>query len=150
MTTKSYTRLKEKIKKTYSPLVEILTLIIFSYTAVFKILNIQGFQLNIVKTGIFYPQLIQPVSFIVIAIELLVISLIVLRHKKSIHVSLLSMTAFTFYIIFAKIIGKFSTCGCGGVISQMTFLQHITFNLIVITMLSLTFLFKRKRKSIHK
>ncbi|MFF5380774.1 MauE/DoxX family redox-associated membrane protein [Pedobacter suwonensis] len=107
-----------------------LYILLFVYTAVSKIIT-YPFFLKILSglpmVGDYYPLL---AIFIISAELILGILLIVPKSRYSgLKGSLGLMLVFTIYLAYHIWTGTTLPCSCGGVISQMTWLQHLLFNM---------------------
>jgi putative oxidoreductase len=125
-----------------------LLILLFSYTAVSKLLDFPTFSAQLRQT----PYLNHFAIFLAIAIPLLELAIIVLltrqaTRKTGLIISLGLLSVFTLYIGAMLLTHQKMPCTCGGVISKMKWEQHIIFNLffIAINVIALT----PKRKSLN-
>jgi uncharacterized membrane protein YphA (DoxX/SURF4 family) len=115
----------------------LLFILLFVYTAVSKFIDYENFRAVIGQSPLitrFAPVLaiVVPVAEIIIALLL-----VVPRYRRSgLYASFAMMVLFTAYIIVLVTLSEKIPCSCGGVISQMTWKQHLYFN-IVFTLLAL-------------
>lgn len=117
---------------------------IFSYTGVSKLSKVSVFQTDMSKS-IFIPEvLIVPLSYIVpIAEIILAIGLLTSRYfKASLLLSGLLMWLFTIYVAFLYFFSPDIPCSCGGIISSLSWPQHIILNLALSLVLTLSYLKK--------
>lgn len=121
-----------------------LFILLFLYTATDKIWKFQSFQRVmgvmplIGKFGVYIAYFI-PTSEIITSVLLIVPAL-----KKYGLISALSlMVGFTIYLIFMVFYAKDLPCNCGGVISKMSWNQHIFFNVAFILFGTIGCLFER-------
>jgi uncharacterized membrane protein YphA (DoxX/SURF4 family) len=106
---------------------------LFMYTAVSKILNYQSFYatMDIMpalkgRAFMFAPAVI--ISEIIISV-LLIIPVLKLW---GLFLSLALMFVFTVYLMFAVAKGYVLPCSCGGVLRQLSWKQHVLFNIVFI------------------
>jgi len=103
----------------------------FLYAAVFKLINFQVFSQQM-KSQPFDPRFAAflawfiPISEIGLSIMMMTIKF----RKPGIYLSTLLMVSFTIYIILIQS-HFFNTipCSCGGIITNLTWTQHLFFNL---------------------
>lgn len=123
----------EKTKKIIVDIVIYLFIALFIYTAHSKLTGMRGFKTILSRsplTGNFSNVIAWFVPLIEIAISVLLI--IPLTKKIGLYASLILMTAFTVFLTYGILSGSTLPCHCGGVISTMTWQQHIWFNLTFI------------------
>lgn len=74
------------------------------------------------------------ISWFIPAIELIISILLTFRNTRLIglHSALSLMAMFTTYIILATRFSDFVPCSCGGVIENLTWSQHLVFNLFFV------------------
>lgn len=117
---------------------------IFSYTGISKLTNVTVFQTDMSKS-IFIPELmIVPLSYFVpIAEAFLSIGLLTSRYfKVSLLLSSLLMWLFTIYVAFLYFFSPDIPCSCGGIISSLSWPQHIILNVVLSLILTLSYLIK--------
>lgn len=113
-----------------SDLCTYLLLTLFMYTAASKLLTIKKFASTLAKSpligeySIFVAWAI-PISEVLTGILLI----IAVTRKMGLYASLAMMSVFTIYLSYMVLSGSKLPCHCGGVISSMTWQQHIWFNL---------------------
>lgn len=107
-----------------------LFIVLFMYTAASKLLTIQSFASTLAKSP-----LIGSLNFVVawsIPLIEIIISIVLIFpsvRKNGMYAALLLMAVFTLYLVYMVFSGNELPCHCGGVISSMTWQQHIWFNL---------------------
>lgn len=123
-------QLSAKTREIIMDIAVYLFIMLFMYTAASKLLTIKSFASTLAKSP-----LIGSLNFIVawaIPITEIIISVVLIFpavRKTGMYASLLLMTVFTFYLVYMVFSGAELPCHCGGVISTMTWQQHIWFNL---------------------
>lgn len=111
----------------------LLFILLFVYTAVSKFLDYENFRAVIGQSPLitkFAPVLaiVVPVAEIVIALLLVVPS----WRRAGLYASFAMMVLFTAYIIVLVTMSERIPCSCGGVISRMTWKQHLYFNIVFV------------------
>jgi hypothetical protein len=108
----------------------------YAYTFMSKALDINDFRLNIAKTGLFVSDnLVVAVSYVALSFELTSIVLLVHKEKLGIYFSIWMMILFTSYIFLLNELGRYETCGCGGILNGMPFIWHFVINVSIIVVL---------------
>jgi hypothetical protein len=127
--------MSKKINKFQKIIAEIIYLFLisfFCYTAVNKMLNIDSFRTNLIKTSIFSMDLANIFSVFVIALEVVIILLLLFYKKFGLRVFILTMIVFSVYISFLRFKGLYEVCGCGGVLNGLSFSYHLLINMSLI------------------
>jgi len=124
-----------------------LFIILFMYTAASKILTVKSFASTLAKS----PLIGSYNMFIAYAIPIteIIISIILIFpfiRKAGLYASFLLMTVFTAYLAYMVLSGNKLPCHCGGVISTMTWQQHIWFNLGFVALAIIGLTINRKKK----
>jgi hypothetical protein len=107
-----------------------LLIFLFAYTAVSKLADVEIFKGAMAKSPVLRPYA-HELAYIIPISELIACLLLLfpLTKKWGYYLSLALLTVFTGYIIF--ILSVYSTdlpCTCGGVISRLTWTQHLLLN----------------------
>ncbi|SMC90254.1 MauE/DoxX family redox-associated membrane protein [Pedobacter nyackensis] len=128
-------RLSAKTREIIIDIIAYSFIILFMYTAADKLLTIKSFASTLAKSPLIgsYHMIIAwaiPIIEIIISIILIIPSV----RKAGLQASLLLISAFTLYLIYMVLSGSKLPCHCGGVISAMTWQQHIWFNLAFVTL----------------
>jgi putative oxidoreductase len=115
-----------------------LFILLFLYTALNKSFQISS-TVDVLKKTPIFSGIAETTAWSVVIIEYIVAFLLFLPsvRKAGLYGSLLLMSGFTIYIIYMKVFVPNLPCSCGGVISAMTWNQHLLFN-IFCTLLALT------------
>jgi uncharacterized membrane protein YphA (DoxX/SURF4 family) len=118
------------LRKSILEAISLLFILLFVYTAVSKFLDYENFRVVIGQSPLltrFAPMLAISVPVAEIVIALL---LAVPRYRRAgLYASFAMMVPFTTYIIVLVTLSEKVPCSCGGVISRMTWKQHLYFNL---------------------
>lgn len=129
----------------------ILLILLWSSTGLSKLLEYSQFTEQI--TTILGEDLAKPVSITIPSLELIAAMTLPFQKTRTfgLYLSLTLMTAFTAYVILV-ITGYFgpAPCTCGGIITALSWKQHLAINIILllITLYSLFILQKRKEAAV--
>jgi hypothetical protein len=118
-----------KVRSIISDIAAYPLLALFVYTATSKILTINTFSSTLAKSpliGNYHLIVAWAVPLIEIGISMLLI--IAATRKLGLYSALALMGIFTLYLVYMVSSGAKLPCQCGGVISAMTWQQHIWFN----------------------
>ena len=111
----------------------LLYILLFVYAGVSKLLDFENFQIQIGQSPLL-SAFAGPVSYGVPISELVLAFLLLLpRYKKNaLYGSFLLMVMFTTYIIIIINFSSFVPCSCGGILEQMSWDEHLLFNLVFV------------------
>jgi hypothetical protein len=114
-------------------IVSFLLILLFIYTATSKLFDYNKFNFQMH----FYPWIKRFGGFISWALptlELTIAILILIPKTKLIgfYASIILLATFTIYLILMLLFNYNLPCSCGGVISKMTWKQHVIFNIVFI------------------
>lgn len=133
-------RLNAKSRELIMDITVYLFIILFMYTAASKLFTVKSFASTLAKSPLI-GSLNRGVAWAIPLIEIAIsILLIFPKHRKlGMRAALLLMTIFTVYLSYMILAGSKLPCHCGGVISTMSWQQHIWFNtgFIVLAILGL-------------
>ena len=130
-------------------IISALFILLFLYTAISKLLDFRSFS-QVLHTS---PLIGNMSTFVAIGLplaEIVVVALLFFPKTRlwGFYGSFVLMTAFTIYLAYMILFAPKLPCSCGGVISKMTWKQHLYFN-IFFWLLSLTGIaLKRKNKNL--
>jgi uncharacterized membrane protein YphA (DoxX/SURF4 family) len=129
----------------------VIYIILFLYTGISKIIDYPTFKEQIAQSPLLGP-FSKMVAILVPLIEFtIVILLTVPRWRlKGFYASIVLMTIFTIYIISILSFSKEIPCSCGGIISELSWGQHIFFNSIFIVMAIIAVFFEKKIENTFK
>jgi uncharacterized membrane protein YphA (DoxX/SURF4 family) len=138
-------------KTTIIESISILYIILFLYTGISKIIDYPIFKEQIALSPILAP-IARLVAILIPIIEFaIVVMLIVPRWRlKGFYSSAVLMTIFTIYIIFLLSFSKELPCSCGGIISELSWGQHVIFNSAFLLMAIIAIFLKRKIGKINQ
>lgn len=108
-----------------------LFILLFLYTAISKSFQLDT-TINVIKRAPYGSRYADSLAWLVVVIEYAVVILLFLpsTNKIGLYSSITLMLAFTVYIGYMKLFIPKLPCSCGGVISKMTWNQHLVFNLL--------------------
>jgi len=104
--------------------------ILFMYTAADKLMSLKTFASTLAKSpliGNFSTIVAWSIPIAEISISLLLV--LALTRKMGLYASVILLSGFTLYLAYMVVSGLKLPCHCGGVISSMTWQQHIWFNM---------------------
>lgn len=138
-------------KATVLETIVILYIILFLYTGISKLIDYSIFKEQI-ATSPFLAPMAKGIALSIPWIEFLVVILLIVPkwRLKGLYNSLLLMIVFTMYIVGILLFNKDLPCSCGGVISELSWGQHIVFNSVFIVMAIAAILFERQLRKSNK
>ncbi|OMP80056.1 MauE/DoxX family redox-associated membrane protein [[Flexibacter] sp. ATCC 35208] len=109
----------------------ILLQVLFLYAAVSKVSDMEKFRTEIGQSPLL-TYFVGLFSIAVPAFEFIIVALLYFGSTRllGLYLSLFLMTAFTTYIIVIMRFASYVPCSCGGILSNMNWSQHLTFNFI--------------------
>ena len=124
--------MNNKIKKNTAEIIYLFLIFFFCYTAFNKLLNIEAFRTNLMKTSIFNEFYANLISVTVICFEIVII--LVLYFRKTLGLLILSFTLITFtvYISYLNFKGFYEVCGCGGILNGLSYKFHLLINILLL------------------
>ncbi len=137
-----------KRKNVTIEIISSLLILLFAYTALSKLLDFNNFRFTLSKS----PLIGNNAAFVAIALPLIeiVVAALLFFHKTrlaGLYSSFALMTVFTLYLGYMLSFASKLPCSCGGVLKQMTWTQHLFFNIFFVTIsLAGILLEKRRRK----
>jgi len=112
-----------------------LFVLLFVYAALSKILDFEKFRIELGKSPLLGP-LSTYIAILVPLVELAISFLLFVKklHLKALFAAFSVMTMFSAYIFFILKWSSYIPCSCGGVLGNMTWGQHLLFNIIYLIM----------------
>ncbi len=107
-----------------------LFILLFVYAALMKLLDVEKFTVQLGQSPLlmaFAPVVAWAVPFTELAISVLLI--FSGTHMIGLIASFTMMSAFTIYITVILSFTQRIPCSCGGILEDMTWVQHLTFNI---------------------
>jgi hypothetical protein len=137
-----------KYKAKAIELISSLLIMLFVYAALSKYLEFQNFQAQLGQSPLLsaYTGF---VSYSILTIELLVALLLVLPKIQYIGLmcSYALMSLFTAYIIAILNYASFIPCSCGGILEDLTWKEHLVFNIVFMALSGIALILAAKNKS---
>ncbi len=124
-----------------------LTFLLFTYTSIDKLTHLKDFQTDLSKSILIPDVTIPWLAYILPLFELL-ISLGFLTHRfflMSLKNSIILMSLFTIYVSIIYYFSPDIPCSCGGIISNMSWPQHILLNFSFLLLLLIAYKSNVKR-----
>jgi len=124
-----------------------LLILLFVYAAFSKLFNYSEFKIQLLQSPV-VKNFAGVTAWLLPAIELCVASALTVRATRlfGLYGSLILMSAFTMYIVLMLIEEKHLPCSCGGVIRQLSWKQHIWFNLFFLALSATGIVLEQKHK----
>lgn len=115
-----------------------LLIILFVYAGLSKLLDFTTFKLQLEKSP-FLASFYHLVAWIIPLFELIIAILLSnnTTRLKGFYCSFFLMLLFTGYIYSMLHFSNYVSCSCGGVLSKMSWSQHLVFN-VIFTLIALT------------
>lgn len=125
-------KVKNNIQKFLADAFYLFIIVFFSYATTNKLINLNSFRVNLIKTSLFSENLANLFSIIVIALEVFVILILIFFKKKGLLIFSFTILIFTLYISYLKFKGFYEVCGCGGILNGLDYQYHFLINIILI------------------
>lgn len=112
-----------------------LLILLFAYTAASKFIDYNTFVLQMQRAPLPAMKMVAPIlGWLMPTIEMvIVIGLLITRFQlKALYASVILLALFEIYITGMLLSGQHLPCTCGGVVSRMTWKQHVVFNALFI------------------
>lgn len=123
--------------------------ILFIYTGISKLLDYSVFKESIADSPILGP-IAKPIAWGLPRVEFVITLLLIIPRwrLKGLYSSLLLMISFTIYVVGILLFNKKLPCSCGGILQQLTWPQHVVFN-VAFTLLAIwaIVLLRREKKA---
>ena len=130
----------EKFRKNIPYITSMLFVVLFVYAASSKLFDYQQFQIQLGQSTILTAYA-DTVAWIVPTLEL-VLSFFLLFERYR----LFALYAFTVYIILILNFSDFVPCSCGGVLENLSWKEHVVFNVLFIMFVLFSILELEKRR----
>lgn len=118
-----------------------LCILLFVYAALTKLLDYQKFAIQLGQS----PMLTHFARFLAWSVpggELLISLLLIFQATRlaGFYAAFSLMTMFTTYIVVASRFSDYVPCSCGGIIQNMSWTQHLLFNLVFLFLITVAIL----------
>jgi len=121
--------MKKKGLVLFAEIIYLFILFFFCYTAANKLVNIDSFKTNLIKTTLFTKETAHYFSYVVICLEILVIGLLIFKKQIGLFAFVITMFIFTLYISYLRYNQLYEVCGCGGILNGLEYRYHFIINL---------------------
>jgi uncharacterized membrane protein YphA (DoxX/SURF4 family) len=107
-----------------------LFILLFVYASSSKLLDFQRFRVQLNKSPLLAP-FVGWVIWLVPATEILIVVLLMIKRFQltALYAAFSLMVMFTAYIITILNFSEYIPCSCGGILQNMSWRQHLVFNL---------------------
>lgn len=127
---KRSSRLSAQTREIIMDIAVYLFIMLFMYTAASKLLTMEFFASTLAKLPVIGSfSLVIAWAIPIIEIMISIVLIVPPMRKIGIWSALILMIAFTLFLIYMVFSGNNLPCHCGGVISTMSWQQHIWFNI---------------------
>lgn len=128
-------------RKIVVDIVVFLCILLFVYAALTKLLDYQKFAIQLGQSPMLthYARLL---VWVVPGVEVLISVLLIFQRSRitGLYAAFGLMTMFTTYIIIASRFSDYVPCSCGGIIQNMSWTQHLLFNLAFLFLITVAIL----------
>lgn len=137
-------------KKSVVDIITYLFIILFIYASVNKLLDYENFSTELGKSPLL-TAFAGWVAWAVPVVELIVVALLTVPRLclAGLYAAFSLMTMFTAYIVAILRFSDYVPCSCGGVLQNMSWNQHLVFN-IVFVLLALAGIFLHEPRDTRK
>lgn len=113
--------------------ISLLFIVLFVYASITKLLDYEKFAVQMGQSPML-TKWAEQLAWLVPTVELCTVGLLLFSNSKlvGLYVSVSLMVMFTVYIILASKFSDYVPCSCGGVLQNMTWDQHLVFNLFFV------------------
>jgi cytochrome c oxidase subunit IV len=128
-------------------LISFLLVLLFVYAACSKLLQYESFKSQLVNSPFLKPFSAVIVWFIP-TIELITAVMLTVRHTRrtGLYSSFILLLIFTLYITGMLVSGIPLPCSCGGIIQELSWKQHLVFNVFFIVLAFTGIVLERKQE----
>ncbi len=137
-------------KKIIVEIISALFILLFVYTAVSKLSEFEGFK-YVLKDSPLIGTYNEIVAWTLPVSELIIATLLFFPKTRLIglYSSLVIMTVFTLYLAYMIMFTPDKPCNCGGVLKQMSWNQHLVFNIFFTSLAGLGIWLQKKKDNIN-
>jgi len=123
------------MKKRIPDIISGLLVLLFTYAAISKLIDRQHFQ-EVLAQMLLIKYVAGFISFALPVTELAVCALLFMPGTRllGLYASFGLMVVFTLYISFMILFAPHLPCSCGGVLEQLSWIQHLVFNVVFIAL----------------
>ncbi|WP_376786631.1 MULTISPECIES: MauE/DoxX family redox-associated membrane protein [Sphingobacterium] len=138
-------------KRIFTEIVVVLLVILFLYTGVSKFVDFEGFTYDL-NNQPFHNSLTPLLRWLIPITEISIVLALLFDKARlmGLYASLFLMSLFTIYTALVLFhVFEYVPCSCGGVIKNLTWPQHLIFNLFFVVITSLAIRVNKKNSSDH-
>jgi len=119
----------KKLQRIVTEIISALLILLFVYAALSKLLDFQKFRVEVGRSPLLNPYA-DFVSFGIPILEIFIAGLLSLKKTQFIglYMAFSMMVMFSSYIILILKFSPFIPCSCGGILQNMSWNQHLIFN----------------------
>lgn len=116
-----------------SQLIDALFILLFMYAAMSKLIDYERFRIQLGESPML-TAFARPLAWIVPAVEIVIAILLAIPKLRlsGLYASFTLMVMFSVYIIVLTGYTEYVPCSCGGVLQDMTWNQHLIFNIVFV------------------
>ena len=110
-------------------------ILLFVYAAATKLIDFHDFQVQLGKSPLL-TAFARPVALLIPCIEIAISLLLASARWRltALYASFFIMVMFSAYIYYILHFAAYIPCSCGGILQNMTWTQHIVFNLVFVVL----------------
>ena len=125
-------------RETVVEIITALLILLFSYAAMSKLIIYKEFKLQLSQSPLL-TNLSHQVAWSILTVEIIVTFMLLYKKTRllGLYASFMLMTMFSLYIFIMINYSPHLPCSCGGIISKLSWPQHLIFN-IAFTAIALT------------
>lgn len=121
---------------------------LFFYSGIEKMTNALAFSVSLSSGGLFTERSIAYLMYLVPAIEFVAGLLLLFYRRIGLLFSFILFCLFTVYLVLLKFFYEYSSCGCGGLFSKMSFEWHLVVNIACCLVLLALLMLHNRRKGL--
>lgn len=136
-------------RKMVIDVVSALFILLFVYTSINKLYDVSGFESILEKSPFIGGGMAPIVAFAVPVFEIIVSTLLFFPRYRylGLYISTALMMIFSLYVAFLMYFAAELPCSCGGVLSSMTWGEHLVFNSVATIIGLVAISLARKQKT---
>jgi len=136
-----------KTRNVIAEVVSALFILLFIYASLSKVQEYDKFKLDLDKS----PLLNSISNLIAVAVpimELIIAAMLIIKQVQfiALHLAFMLMVAFSAYIMAILNFSPYVPCSCGGILENMSWNQHLAFNLLFVLLAGATILIYLRRE----
>lgn len=132
----------------YSNIIAALFIFLFAYTAINKLVKLDEFK-HVLSNADYIGKNAGFVSWSIILAEWVAVLLLIYVPIRwlGFYLTFLLMTLFTGYILLMLLTSSHLPCSCGGIISQLSWWQHLFLNIFLTIVTVIAIIIEKKKKT---